>query len=382
VSKQRINNLLQKYIAGTISEVERQELMDLYNDVSAQEGQYPEERHTVSERMLLRLNNEIDYKKGFSFTRFWKITAAASVFIVLSLSIYLLKYPKPKPQVLANHNRSKQMILPGTNTATLTLGNGKTILLGSANKGKLAVQGNTVITKNSAGQISYLANSNEQNDPVNEEITYNTIATPAGGQFRITLPDGTNVWLNAASSLKYPSRFEGAERHVELHGEAYFEVFKNKNVPFTVTAENVNIKVLGTHFNVMAYLNEPAVNTTLLEGSVSLVAKNNNVLLVPGDQAVVGKTADNISLHKVNVEDAVAWKNGYFSFRKENLETVMNKIARWYNVDVAYAGKVNLKILGGTVSRTADITELLDYLEITGIATFKIEGRRITVICK
>jgi ferric-dicitrate binding protein FerR (iron transport regulator) len=291
----------------------------------------------------------------------------------------MVSRPIVNPQIATLHPTPKQVILPGTNVATLTLGNGKQILLNSANKGTLAVQGNTVITKNAAGQISYKVTGTGH---TNEKIAYNTVTTPLGGQYRITLPDGSNVWLNAGSSLKYPSRFVGNERHVELHGEAYFEIFKNKNAPFTVAAENVNIKVLGTHFNVMAYENEPAVNTTLLEGSVALNSKSAHAMLIPGQQAVADKTADNIILRKVNVEDAVAWKNGYFSFRKENIKTAMNKIARWYNVDVEYSGNVNNKILGGTVSRAENINELLNYVELTGIAKFKIEGRRIKVICK
>nr|WP_256484218.1 FecR family protein [Mucilaginibacter flavidus] len=280
---------------------------------------------------------------------------------------------------MAKQLPGEQAILPGTNVAVLTLGNGKSILLNGGNIGKLAVQGGTTITKNAAGQISYQAAVIDQN---NNETVFNTITTPMGGQFRVTLPDGSNVWLNAASSLTYPSRFKGNERHVELHGEAYFEIFKDKNSPFTVTAEDANIKVLGTHFNVMAYKNEPSINTTLLEGSVSLSSKNAHALLVPGQQGAVDNKAPNITLQEVNVEDAVAWKNGYFSFRKQNLPAAMNKIARWYNVEVEYSGNVNNKFLGGTVSRSENIQELLNYLELTGIAKFKIDGRRIKVICK
>ncbi|SDE58371.1 FecR family protein [Mucilaginibacter pineti] len=379
MSKQKINDLLQKYIAGSIDDLEKQELFDLYEAITAQDAKYPDDQESARERILLRLNNEIQYKKRTY--RFIKpiITAAAAAVIVVSAGIYIVNRPTANPNIATLHPTSKQVILPGTNVATLTLGNGKQILLNGANKGTLAVQGNTVITKNAAGQISYKVTGASQ---TNEEIAYNTVTTPLGGQYRITLPDGSDVWLNAGSSLKYPSRFVGNERHVELHGEAYFEIFKNKNAPFTVAAENVNIKVLGTHFNVMAYENEPAVNTTLLEGSVALSSKSAHAMLVPGQQAVADRTADNIILNKVNVEDAVAWKNGYFSFRKENIKTAMNKIARWYNVDVEYSGNVNNKVLGGTVSRAENINELLNYVELTGIAKFKIEGRRIKVICK
>nr|WP_067060162.1 FecR family protein [Mucilaginibacter sp. L294] len=382
MNKQRINYLLQKYIEGALDKLEKQELLQLYNEISLQDAEYPDDRTTVSERILSRLNREISHEKRNWYTDFWKITAAVVTFVLLSAGVYVLKSQKNDEQVFVKPIIKKQIILPGTDAAVLTLGNGKTIALNALSNGKLAVQGNTTITKNADGQISYQVVNNTDIDANKEPVTYNTLTTPPGGQFKITLPDGSNVWLNAASSIKYPSRFEGAERHVELHGEAYFEIFKNKNVPFTVTAENVNIKVLGTHFNVMAYKNEPAINTTLLEGSVLLSAKNSDAILAPGQQAALSRNADNITVRNVNIDDAVAWKNGYFSFKKENLQTVMNKIARWYNVDVEFQGVASNKIMGGTVSRSENIVEILNYLELTGIAKFKIEGRRITVICK
>jgi transmembrane sensor len=380
VDKQRINYLLQKYTEGTIDDFEKKELMGSYKETSFQDAEYPDDRAAVSERILRRLHNEIADDKRITYAKLWRISAAALVFILLSAGVYVLKRPKIEEQAFVKPV-IKQTILPGANVAMLTLGNGKIISLNAVSKGKLAMQGNTVITKNTDGQISYQVIDDRKNDITKEPITYNTLTTPPGGQFKITLPDGSNVWLNAASSIKYPSRFNGNERHVELHGEAYFEIFKNKNIPFTVTAENIAIKVLGTHFNVMAYKNEPAINTTLLEGSVSLSAKNSHALLSPGEQGVLSMGAEKIQVGNVNVDDAVAWKNGYFSFKKTNIRTAMNKIARWYNVDVEYRGNVNNKVLGGTVSRAENITELLNYLELTGIAKFKIDGRRIVVIC-
>lgn len=378
MDKQRLDYLLEKYLNGSITDVEKQELGDLYKDTNLKDAVYPDDRESVSERMLSRLKNEIQQEKpSGSFFKSWRIGVAAAAVIAV-FGIYIINRPVA-PKMMAKRSPGKQAILPGTNAAVLTLGNGKTILLNGGNIGKLAVQGSTTITKNADGQISYQA---ADNDPANNEIVFNTITTPMGGQFRVTLPDGSNVWLNAASSLTYPNRFKGNERHVELHGEAYFEIFKDKSSPFTVTAEDANIKVLGTHFNVMAYKNEPSINTTLLEGSVSLSSKNAHALLVPGQQGAVDNKAQNITLQEVNVEDAVAWKNGYFSFRKQNLAAAMNKIARWYNVEVEYSGNVNNKFLGGTVSRSENIQELLNYLELTGIAKFKIDGRRIKVICK
>lgn len=375
----RINKLLKKYITGTISDREKQELIDLYHKLSDRNAEFPDDRDSVRDRMLLRLNNEIlPAKRIWNFTKLRNI--AASVIIVITCAgIYMYSRPVVKPEI-AKQPVEKQTILPGTNVATLTLANGESIALNTAGKGKLAVQGNTVITKNAAGEISYQAT--ESNTTNATPVAYNTMTTPPGGQFTVILPDGSKVWLNAASSLKFPDRFEGAERHVELTGEAYFEIFKNANAPFTVSAENTNIQVLGTRFNVMAYKNEPSVKTTLLEGAVSLTANKKQKILVPGQQAIASKTGNDVSLQSVNMEDAIAWKNGYFSFRKENIRTAMNKVARWYNVEVEYRGDLGDKVLGGTISRAENITTLLDYLALTGIASFKIEGRKIIVTCK
>jgi len=375
----RINKLLKKYITGTISDHEKQELTDLYHQLSDQNAEFPDDRDNVRDRMLLRLNNEIQPAKRIRNYTTLRNIAASVIIVIACAGIYIYSRPVVKTEI-AQQPVVKQTIVPGTNVATLTLANGESIVLDTAGKGRLAVQGNTVITKNEAGEISYQVTDPNASNAT--PVAYNTITTPPGGQFTIILPDGSKVWLNAATSLKYPSRFEGAERHVELTGEAYFEIFKNANAPFTVSAENTHIQVLGTSFNVMAYKNEPSVKTTLLEGAVSLTANKTQKLLVPGQQATASKTGNDVSLQTVNIEDAIAWKNGYFSFRKENIRTAMNKVARWYNVEVEYSGDLSNKVLGGTISRTENITKLLDYLALTGIASFKIEGRKIIVTCK
>ena len=379
MDNQRINDLLQKYIEGSITADEKQELTVLYRSISAQSAVYPDNSESTRERILLRVNTEVQRNKNSrKFLKAWHIAAAAIV--VLTTVLYINNRPAVKPKIIAQHTEKRQTILPGTDVAVLTLGNGKKILLSGANKGMLAKQGNAIITKNATGQISYNAAGSPA--AIDSQTVYNTITTPKGGQFQVMLPDGSKVWLNAASSLTYPSVFKGVERHVELHGEAYFEIFKNKNMPFTVTAYNTNIRVLGTHFNVMAYENEPSVKTTLLEGSVALKVKNTSATIVPGQQAIANRLGNDMKICAVDVEDVVAWKNGYFSFTKEELQTSMNKVARWYNVDVEYKGNISNKKLWGTVSRTANISELLDYLELTGIAKFQIVGRRVIVICK
>lgn len=330
------------------------------------------------EQIRQRIFAQIERRKNIprsrrSVVRLWW-PVAASILILLAASLILSHRDtlivKPKS---ANVTKGTSHITPGTTKAILILGNGGQINLNAMANGRIAQAGNTVIKKINNGQLVYENNSGQK------EISYNTIVTPRGGQYQVTLPDGTEVWLNAASSLKYPTAFVGRERHVDLTGEAYFEVAKNKHMPFTVSAGKVNVKVLGTHFNISAYEDDPANKTTLLEGSIELSKNGQLVLLTPGQQAVAGYNSEQIQLKSVNVDDAVAWKNGYFSFRKENIKSAMRRIARWYDVDIEFQGEVSNKYLGGSVSRAENIDEMLSYLQLTGIANFNIKERRIIV---
>ncbi|XHR96133.1 FecR family protein [Mucilaginibacter sp. UC70_90] len=185
------------------------------------------------------------------------------------------------------------------------------------------------------------------------------------------------VWLNAASSLKFPVAFTGKERNVELSGEGYFEVAKNKAMPFRVTVNHSTVEVLGTHFNIMGYADEKSTNTTLLEGSVKIISGNKQKLIVPGEQARVN---GEIEVAKVNATQAVEWKNGNFNFSHENIETIMRKVARWYNVTVQYQGTITNEGFVGTVPRSENITEVLNALELTGLVHFKIIERRVIVM--
>jgi ferric-dicitrate binding protein FerR (iron transport regulator) len=196
----------------------------------------------------------------------------------------------------------------------------------------------------------------------------------------VTLPDGTQVWLNSASVLKFPTIFKGKRRVVELDGEAYFAVSKNKKMPFVVHTKDQDIEVLGTHFNVNSYADESATKTTLLEGSVKIVSQANQVMLFPGQQAQTNRNSSSINVMPVRVQDAIAWKNGYFVFNDEKLESIMRRIARWY--DVEYQLKDELKDLSllGIIERSKDISSLLKILESTGSVHFKIEGRTIIVM--
>ncbi|MNQ92505.1 fec operon regulator FecR [compost metagenome] len=261
------------------------------------------------------------------------------------------------------------------NRATLTLDNGKTIALDSVADGKIALETGVEITKTEEGKIVYSQNGKQ----LQARAAINTMTTPSGGQFQITLPDGTMVWLNAASSIKYPAVFSSNERRVELTGEAYFEVAHNPSKPFIVSSAGQDVSVLGTHFNINAYDNEELIKTTLLEGSVKVTkAGAGSRLLKPGQQASL--KGGIFKVNQVDVNKAIAWKQGYFMFDNEDIKIAMRQISRWYNVEVVYQGDLSDLDFTGTMPRTYSLKQLLRVLELTGNFKFKIEGRRITVM--
>ncbi|HEX8023672.1 FecR family protein [Mucilaginibacter sp.] len=306
-------------------------------------------------------------------TPFKKLIAVAAAILLLITIGIVFRNNLIKEQTIANNTNK---IIPGGNKAILTLANGSQIVLESAKKGVLANQQNIIVNKTADGKLVYDA-SQKQQDNAELQSGYNTISTPNGGQYQVVLPDGTRVWLNAASSLKFPVAFTGKERNVELSGEGYFEVAKNRAMPFRVTVNHSTVEVLGTHFNIMGYADEKSTNTTLLEGSVKIISGNNQKLIVPGEQARVNGA---IEVAKVNAAQAVEWKNGNFNFSHENIETIMRKVARWYNVSVQYQGAITNEGFVGTVPRSENITEVLNALELTGLVHFKIIERRVIVM--
>jgi transmembrane sensor len=300
--------------------------------------------------------------------------AAAAVLIAFAVTglIYVFKPSAPVKQI-ADVNMLNQ-VKPGGNKAVLTLADGTQITLDSTGNGAIASQGNVQVIKLDSGQLAY----NAAKGGKGKEMSYNTLVTPRGGQFRIILPDGSKVWLNAASSLRFPTAFNGKEREVQLIGEAYFEVAANAQMPFKVKVNEMAVQVLGTHFNVMAYPDEANIQTTLLEGAVKIQHGAKAVQLKPGQQAELN-TAGSISVNKeVDVEEVVAWKNGYFHFNHESLEGMMRQIGRWYDAEVAYEGKISDREFGGKIERGSDITEVLKILELSKVH-FRIEGKKIIV---
>jgi len=332
---------------------------------------------TDKDRAWQNITKKTGYKKVESkrpLTKRWQAYAAA-VIILMALGITLSKYHVRQEQQVLAHQQQKDL-LPGSNKAILTLADGSKIALDDAKRGKIASQKNVIINKNAKGELIY---ENAKNEAPVETVAMNTLTTPRGGQYEVVLPDGTRVWLNAASSLKYPVAFVGNERRVELSGEAYFEVSKDAHKPFFVKTASQTIAVLGTHFNINSYADEAATKTTLLEGSV-MVTGNNNQLMVklkPGQQSV--NTINNIEVKAdADVDEAVAWKNGKFLFRDTDLHTIMRQLSRWYDVDVEYQGNVVQKHYRGRISRNVPVSEIFQILKTSGI-NFTINGRKIIV---
>ncbi|MEO6681954.1 MAG: FecR domain-containing protein, partial [Ginsengibacter sp.] len=317
-------------------------------------------------------------KKDSSFT--WKkMAAAAVVFLLLGTGLfYFLKDNNSNKLIAVEKTPAPEDIAPpNTVNATLTLSNGVTIVLDSAGNGMLAKQGDVNVMKLSEGQIAY--------DPVLSnthagEIKYNTLSNPRGSKMvNILLADGTKVWLNAESSLRYPTVFVGKDRQVEITGEAYFEVAHNAAMPFHVSVDGMIVEVLGTHFNINSFKEENALRTTLLEGSVKVNMGSKNRILKPGEQAQVSRTGKHfISISKPDVQEVMAWKEGRFLFSNMDLESIMRQLSRWYNVDVVYETDVSDRYTLN-VSRDVPVSQLFKFIEISGGVKFDIRNNRITV---
>ncbi|MFA6083200.1 FecR family protein [Mucilaginibacter sp.] len=316
-------------------------------------------------------------KPNYNLLLWAKFSAAAVGLLFLSFGFYSYLH-KDKPVVkksIAKINPPQHDALPGGSKAVLTLANGKTIILDNAQNGTLAKQGNTVVNKTADGKLVYNL-SNMADD--NAAPSINTINTPRGGEYQVILPDGTKVWLNAASSIRFPTRFTGNTRDVEITGEAYFEVTKNKLMPFRVKTDRADIEVLGTHFNVMAYGDERLMKTTLLEGAVNIKSGSLTYKLKPGQQAQINATGNTKVTSDIDVDDEVAWKNGIFQFRDAGIDVILRQAARWYDVNITYKGKLPLREFTGRLSRNVKASELLKMIQYTGIAVH-IEGKNIIV---
>lgn len=407
-NKERIIILLQDFADGVISKSDYMELVGYFNLQGNDQEIYAamdqiwqqmdtESWHTEEEvnQIYLGLIDQITTKTKHKVIPLRKLSyriAAAAVLLIsvgIGYSLYHSREMTPASARFAAHD-----IAPGGNRAVLTLANGKTINLNDSGNGELANEAGISVTKTNTGQLVYTAGTLQKGMSVTDEKARNTISTPRGGQYQVNLPDGTRVWLNAASSIQFPLHFNSRERKVSLHGEAYFEVAKLNSmlkgkpsaarIPFIVETDRQELRVLGTHFNINAY--DAVTKTTLLEGAVTVSAlpdaKNPVPILSylrPGQQSVLRNGA--IRVGTADTEEAMAWKNGIFLFSGQDLEGIMQEVERWYDVDVVFEeNSLKSQTFGGTISRFKNISQLLEVLESTGSVHFKMQGRRITVM--
>jgi len=397
----RLNYLFNSYYHQTATQQERDELFEIINS-SANDAELTALIHEAwnslradeplfdAAKSMDMLNNILQSKsdpdnihpiRPPSKNQLWlKVSVAAAVMIFVGLGAYTFINQQKSTINKRGQAGLKPMpthdVLPGGNKAMLTLANGKTITLDSAKNGLLANEGTAHIKKTRDGQLVYEAGKNETADV---PAAMNTVSTPRGGQYQLVLNDGSKVWLNSASSLSFPAVFKGATREVEITGEAYFEVAKNAKMPFKVKVNNTVVEVLGTHFNIMAYNDEEAIKTTLLEGSVKISNKQFSGFLMPGQQASLKQNGPIKITDEADADDAVAWKEGIFQFRDAGIEAIMRQAARWYDVQVSFTGKIPAKEFTGRISRNVKASELMGMLKYMGV-NFKIEDKHITVL--
>lgn len=310
-------------------------------------------------------------------TRLWIRTAAAAVLLIglTTGSYFMLRKPAESLRVVQNQ---KHDLAPGRNQATLILANGQKIYLTASVKGKLAQQGTTVIQMAKSGAVTY--NGGIEN-AAGRTITYNTLTTKRGEQFPLVLADGTKVLLNSASSITYPVVFNGNDRQVTVTGEAFFEVVHDAAHPFKVKAAGRTVEDIGTSFNINAYDDEPLMQTTLVTGSARIIGKQQSVMLKPGQAALSDHASEKMIIKNVDLDQAIAWKNNRFLFDGDNLESIMRKVSRWYDVDIEYKdNSLKTQIFSGTISRYKNVSSVLRKLELTRVAHFKLEDRKIIVM--
>lgn len=381
ISTTRLHYLLDQYITGRHTPEELTEfwgLIDRLEDADPikeqimawwhdEEGADKLTANVDPARVLERILGDRQLAKQpvhrIHFLRMAWFRYAAMILLAVGVSVYFYYYQDPalpqQEKATVQQEIRLDDVAPGFDKAILTLSNGKQVALDETNTTVIS-DGGVVINKDK-GELVYGKTN---------IVAYNTMTTPRGGQYRLTLPDGTQIWLNAASSITYPTAFVGEERKVEISGEVYFEVAKNAAMPFKVKLrDGSEIRVLGTHFNVNTYADEPSVRTTLLEGSVMI---NNNVVLQPGQAYSNGKVTE------ADTEAAVAWKNGVFIFNKDNLASVMRQLSRWYDVEVEYQGNLLSRTFSGKIKRDLGLLDLLDGLKSTDVH-FKIEGKKLIV---
>jgi len=412
----RIIELMLKYVKGTISTDEQAELNAWLNASETNRLRFKErvdeknilvnlalwdeavaEKEATRQRIGDRLEAEGVLGEGVGrivpmrprFGPRW--VAAASVILLLAGGVlfWVMRGSRaagPEMPGFADAGNVRGNDLPpGGNKAVLTLANGSTIILDNRANGKIATQGTADVAKLDSGKLAYhsakASAGREQSGKAHSDIglLYNKVETPRGGQYEVVLQDGSRVWLNAASSIRFPTSFTGSDRKVEITGEAYFEIASVRGRPFHVVVGGMDIEVLGTHFNVNAYTDEAGVKTTLLEGKVKISTGGNSGILHPGEQLQVSGDNSMKLVKDVDMDEVVAWKNGFFQFNGADLPTMMRSIARWYDVQVRYEGTIPKVRASGMISRNTMASDILKVFQTSGFH-FRIEGKTIIVM--
>lgn len=395
--EEKLKYLFERYLSRQATDEEYDQLLH-----ALENQEMTEDWKAVISRMMSLQPEDADYDEGYWETMIDKIlregklntgrpernrrmirwiSVAAIAIALLGIGVWFtLQSQTAKPSVATlQKDQPESAIHPGGNKAILTLANGQKIVLDSTRNGLLSMQGNTKIVLTGKSRLAYTGHHAKNGK---RQILYNTVATPRGGKFQVVLPDGSKVWLNAASSIRFPTEFAGKERRVEITGEVYFEVAANPSLPFVVQLPSSGeINVLGTAFNVNAYKDENVINTTLAGGAVKVkISDNKPVLLKPGQQAQWNRKSNEMQVRQADLDKILAWKNDLFYFDNTNIREIMRQLARWYDVDVIYDTKnLEQKNFSGIVSRYNDIEPLLKRMELTGTIHFKIEGRKIKV---
>lgn len=376
----RLDHLLRKFFEDTITAEELKELMNSVLETENSrlepllrqrwEAMQDSNVHAPDGAHVLAAILSRPAKVRFIYRRWRWVAAAMLLLLVCAGGAFLLFHNKTMPG-----KPVAAVVTPGYQHATLVLDDGSVVELDSSGN-RILKQGTTTIQQQ-GGQLTYDHSGNDTH------ITYNTLSTPSGGQFKVTLPDGTIVWLNARSSIRYPTSFQGRERRVEMKGEAYFEVARNSQMPFRINVESqAEVSVLGTSFNINAYGDEEIIKTTLLNGAVAMAAMSGKpVAIKPGQQAQLGTQSESTDIKvidHVNIDQVNAWRNGLFNFDHADLKSIMNEISRWYGVDIRYRGELPARTFRGSINRNLPLEQVLEILQDVNVK-FRMEGKTIVV---
>lgn len=377
VQKNRILFLLDRFEQGIATPSEMEELDAWYNSFEDEiTPNLTDAQKQISKQRLFNQLDQLTAEQPKKRRLHWASYASAAAAVLLLIAGIALFRPSSKLEKEEVQLALTADVAPGGDKAILTLSDGRQIVLEDKPDGQIAAQGNTTIIKMNSGMLSYRGSTKNNSEVPESQL--NTISTPIGGQFQVILSDGTKVWLNAASSITFPSQFSGNVREVSTTGETYFEVAKLKNrkgkIPFRVSTGQQKIEVLGTQFNINAYGDQKQYQTTLVEGSIRISRNKQSKLLQPGQQAITPLENETINISEADVEKAIAWKNGLFKFDNTDIISLMKQLERWYPIEIVYDGKIPNEHFFGKIDRNYTLSEVLKVLQL-GQVHFKIDDK-------